>query len=120
MKHFHQFVKEKRIEKGISLRQFCRECELDPSNWSKIERGIGDAPKGGEILERIAGVLKFSREDFNSLKDLALIDAIPEDLRPKESILEKLPIFFRTARGEKPTESELQTIYTLLEKANSK
>ncbi|QOI98536.1 MAG: helix-turn-helix transcriptional regulator [Flammeovirgaceae bacterium] len=116
MKHFHQFIKEKRMEKEVSLRQFCREAELDPSNWSKVERGLADPPRSAEILDRIANVLNFNEEEIVTMKDLALIDSIPQDLRPQENVLEKLPIFFRTVRGEKPNEEELKKlIKTIIE-----
>ncbi len=94
----------------MTLRKFCRETELDPSNWSKIERGLADAPKSAEILNRIREVLDLAEEDFQTLKDLALIESIPKDLRPEESVLEKLPLFFRTVRGDKLTEEELKAL----------
>ena len=34
---FGEFIKEKRIEKGISLREFCKRIEIDASNWSKVD-----------------------------------------------------------------------------------
>jgi transcriptional regulator with XRE-family HTH domain len=110
MKNFHQFIQEKRVERNVTLREFCRATELDPSNWSKVERGIADPPKSKEILDRIAVALQFNDEEKHTLMDLAMIESIPEDLRPTEDILEKLPIFFRTVRGEKPTEDELRKL----------
>ena len=115
MKNFHQFVKEKRLEKEMTLRKFCRETELDPSNWSKIERGLADAPKSVEILSRIREVLDLPEEDFQTLKDLALIESIPKDLRPEEAVLEKLPLFFRTVRGDKLTEAELKALINTIQ-----
>lgn len=99
----------------MTLRKFCRETELDPSNWSKIERGLADAPKSVEILSRIREVLDLPEEDFQTLKDLALIESIPKDLRPEEAVLEKLPLFFRTARGDKLTEEELKTLINTIQ-----
>ena len=43
---FGDFIKEKRINKEITLREFCRQLELDASNWSKIERGVMSPPPG--------------------------------------------------------------------------
>jgi transcriptional regulator with XRE-family HTH domain len=114
MKHFHEFIKDKRAEKGISLRQFCREAELDPSNWSKIERGILEAPKSMEALVRIGEALKLSTEEFQTLRDLAVIESIPADLKLEENVLEKLPIFFRTVRGDKPSQEELKKLISTL------
>lgn len=110
MKHFHDFVKGKRLENELSLREFCKATELDPSNWSKIERGISVPPKSSAVLGKIAEVLNLNEDETNLLNDLALIGAFPEDLKPSDSILEKLPIFFRTVRGDKPTREELERL----------
>lgn len=110
MTNFHQFIQEKRTERNVTLREFCRATELDPSNWSKVERGIADPPKSKEILIRIAVALQFNDDEKQTLFDLAMIESIPQELRPSENILEKLPIFFRTVRGEKPTEEELRKL----------
>lgn len=114
MKNFHQFIKEKRMEKQITLREFCRSAEVDPSNWSKIERGLSEAPKSKDFINRIATVLELDAEEKATLHDLAIIESIPEDLRPDEEILEKLPIFFRTVRGDKPSEEELKQLIKLI------
>ena len=114
MKKLHEFLHEKRLEREITLRQFCRDLEVDPSNWSKIERGIAPAPKSKEFRERIAEVLALNTEEIATLNDLATIEFIPEDLRPEEKILEKLPIFFRTGRGEKPSKKELEELLKAL------
>jgi transcriptional regulator with XRE-family HTH domain len=116
MKYFHDYVKAKRLERKLTLREFCRKAALDPSNWSKIERGVADPPKSIEMLSRIATVLEFRQEELATLKDLALIEFIPPELRPADDVLEKLPILFRTARGEKPTKEELRRLYEILEK----
>lgn len=116
MRYFHDYVRAKRLERKLTLREFCRKAALDPSNWSRIERGVADPPKSIEMLSRLASVLEFSQEEFATLKDLALIESIPPELRPAEDVLEKLPILFRTARGEKPTEEELRRLYEILEK----
>jgi len=110
MKQFHDFVKEKRKENELSLREFCRATELDPSNWSKIERGIAVPPKSSEVLTKIAEILNLSEDETYLLKDLALIGAFPGELKPSDSILEKLPVFFRTVRGDKPTREELERL----------
>lgn len=39
---FSQFVKQKRMELGLTLRKFCNENGLDSAVISRIERGIGD------------------------------------------------------------------------------
>lgn len=111
---FGDFIKEKRINKEITLREFCRQLELDASNWSKIERGVMSPPQDEEKLKQIAKVLGISlkSEEWQELKDKARIDAgiIPEDILSDEKILNALPMFFRTIRSEKPTLEELDKL----------
>ena len=109
---FGDFVKDCRIKQNITLREFCRLNDLDPSNWSKIERGLLSPPRSKQVLTAIAKSLNMSSdsEDFKTLLDLAAISQIPSHLLSDQSILEKLPVFFRTLRGEKPTRKELEKI----------
>ena len=37
---FADFLREKMIAAGLTLREFCRMTGFDASNWSKIERGL--------------------------------------------------------------------------------
>lgn len=48
-KKFAEYIKDLRVEKEITLREFCKISGLDPSNWSKIERGIHAPPKSKEV-----------------------------------------------------------------------
>lgn len=108
---FANFIREKRISAGLTLREFCRTTGIDASNWSKIERGLHTPPQSKKVLDGIAGTLKINQdsEDYKELLDLAALSAIPEGLIESE-ILEQLPVFFRTVRGEKPSEKELNEL----------
>src|SRR5579872_4801058 len=100
---FGQFVREKRLAQGFSLRRFCEAAGLDPSNWSKIERGLFPAP-GRETLEHLAAVLalKEASDEWFMFFDLAAIaqKKIPEDIYADKEVMAALPIFFRTVRGD--------------------
>jgi transcriptional regulator with XRE-family HTH domain len=117
---FGEFIKERRIEKGISLREFCKRTEIDASNWSKVERGILAPPQDEEKLRKIAQVLniKFGSSLWQEMKDKANIDAgiIPEDIRTDEKVLNSLPVFFRTIRSENPTPEELDKLIDMIRK----
>lgn len=119
---FGEFVKNYRIKQSLTLREFCRLNTFDPSNWSKIERGILSPPKSKEVLNTIAESLNMpsSSEEFQTLLDLAAISQIPAQLLSDKSILEKLPVFFRTLRGEKPTRKELEKILNILKDEKEK
>lgn len=109
--NFADFIRNKRIEAGYTLREFCKATGFDPSNWSKTERGLLKPPQSKAVLEEIARVLNLGpgTEPYKELFDLAAISSIPDELVEKE-ILNQLPVFFRTVRLEKPTEKELENL----------
>ncbi len=117
---FGEYIKNYRIKQEITLREFCRINNLDPSNWSKIERGVLQPPKSREVLSEIAKSLSILQgsEEWNTLFDLAAISQIPIDLINDKSVLEKLPIFFRTLRGDKPTRKELEKVLKIVKDNN--
>lgn len=118
MLKFGEFVKQLRLERRITLRSFCSLTGYDPSNWSKIERNLQPAPRSKEMLERIANVLHIGKDsdEWFTLIDLAVIESIPPSLI-EESIVDKLPIFFRTVRGETPTREELEKLIKLIKES---
>ena len=63
------------------------------------------------MLASIAIVLGFNYEDaeYQLLFDLAAVAFIPKGL-VEEEILDQLPLLFRTVRGEKPTNEELEKL----------
>jgi transcriptional regulator with XRE-family HTH domain len=97
---FGEFVKNMRERKELALREFCRLATLDPSNWSKIERGLLPPPKSRQQLNDIATVLMLPREseEYNTLFDLAAISHVPKELMP-DGVAENLVVYFRAARG---------------------
>ena len=58
-------------------------------------------------------------EEYNTLFDLAAISHIPKELLSDQSVVEKLPIFFRTLRGEKPTRDELEQVLKIIKEDGS-
>jgi transcriptional regulator with XRE-family HTH domain len=116
--NFGKYVKSLRIERSLTLREFCRITHLDPGNWSKIERGILSPPKSREDLNTVAEALALSEgsDEHNTLFELAAISFIPPELTD-QNVLEKLPVFFRTVRGEKPTRKELEELIRILREA---
>ena len=111
---FGEFFKKKRIEIGKTLRQFCMENKLDPGNISKLERGLLPPPTSKEKLEYYAKCLgiKKGSDDWYEFFDLACASAgrIPEEIMSDENLLSKLPIVFRTLRGQKLTRKQLNEL----------
>ena len=84
---------------------------MDPSNWSKIERGIIPPPDEPGFLARVSNILGLNAEDGAALGDLAAIarGQIPADLRDEE-ILSKMPAFFRAIRGQEYTPEDFDKL----------
>ena len=109
---FSKTVKSLRIQKRLTLRDFCEQVGLDASNWSKVERGVNPPPSDVKVLERL--------EDFFGLTGaakLALLDEaalqrreIPADVADNVILQRALPAFFRAARGHELTPAELKNL----------
>ena len=64
---FNETVKTLRIQKRLTLRDFCEKVRVDPSNWSKVERGVNPPPGDIVFLERLAeffGLAGAKKADF--------------------------------------------------------
>ena len=119
-KLFGDFFKAKRIALGKTLRNFCTENDLDPGNVSKLERGLISPPVSSEKLEQYArclGIKKGSDDWFNFF-DLASACAgrIPDEIQSDEELLSKMPLVFRTLRGQKLTSEQLDLLIEKLRK----
>ena len=117
---FGELIRDIRMREGITLREACRHTSTDPSNWSKIERGLMSPPSDSVTLENWARVLKIKKtsDEWRKFFELAEIahGEIPKDILSSINV-QLLPAFFRTVRGKKPTEEELKKLIDLIKKA---
>jgi len=111
---FAAFFKALRKEKRITLRAFCETAGADPGNISRMERGGMIPPQDRDILTRYARALGLveGTAAWYHFFDLAAASRgmIPQDMMDDEALVRQLPAFFRTLRGQKPTEEELRKI----------
>ena len=112
---FGQKLRKLREEKGITQQLLATKLGYVTNSY------IADAEKGKFIpskkkLKKIAKVLNFGEntENWYTLMDLAAITHIPKELLSNQSIVDKLPVFFRTLRGQKPTRDELEELIKLI------
>jgi len=110
--------KELRARQRLGLREFCLEHGHDPSNWSKIERGVLPPPRDEETLRTWAKQLglKQGSDDWLKFFDYAAVDAgrIPEHLLKDKELAAYLPVFFRTLSGQKPSREELEKLLEII------
>jgi transcriptional regulator with XRE-family HTH domain len=111
---FSTLVKDLRISRRLTLRQFCQENGLDPSNWSKVERGVNPPPGDIRVLEALADFFELRDAQKQEFFDAAALGRrqIPADLAENEVFMKALPAFFRAARGHELTESEVAAFAT--------
>lgn len=121
---FGELVKARRLELGLSLRAFCMRHNEDPSNWSKMERGLLRPPVDYTRLLQIAGYLELTDGDTRRQQIFDLANAergrIPEDIMSEAELVANLPVLFRTLRGDVPEEDELLRLADLIRKARTK
>lgn len=120
---FGDLLKDLRIAQKKTLRQFCLEHGHDPSNWSKLERGINAPPRDEKTLERWARQLGLKPgspqwQEFMDLADMARGE-IPQHVLNDEELLKKLPAFFRSVRGAELSETELDDLIRKVKEAHS-
>lgn len=118
---FGQFFKMMRGKNGLSLRRFCVENHVDPGNISKLERGLVPPPQSRVKLEQYASYLKIKKgsDDWYEFFDLAAAESgrIPVDLLNDEKLIRKLPLVFRTIRGQKVTKEKLDKLIQVIRKS---
>ena len=118
---FGSVVKELRIAQNKKLRQFCNVHGYDPSNWSKIERGVNPPPRDEATLAQWAADLGLTPEtdawkDFMYQAEVSRGN-IPKEIMEDEKLLEKLPVLFRTVRGAELSEKQLDDVIERLREA---
>lgn len=96
---FGEFIKEKRQNKGITLRAFADMIDIAPAYMSDIEKSKRNAPTQ-EILEKMVKVLDLSNDETNELFDLAANskDAIAQDLKEYVSDNQNVRVALRKAK----------------------
>ncbi len=121
---FGDATRELRKQREIGLREFCIKSEEDASNWSKIERGIMEPPLDEGRFAKIADALDLAPEsaEIQNLRDLAHAHrgVIPKEALAEDEFVAMLPMFFRTLRGDKPGEAELERFYGFLREKYNK
>ena len=112
--NFAAFFQALRKENRITLRAFCELADDDPGNISRMERRAIPPPQDREILCRYAKALNLrdGSDEWYLFFDLAAADRgiIPQDIMDDAELVKELPAFFRTLRGQRPTETEMRKV----------
>ena len=117
---FGDFVKSRRANKRISLRAFSERIGMDPSNYSRMERGVDPPPSHLHKLHAIARSLDIAiqSEEYREMERLADIGRgdIPRAILSNEQLAGKLPAFFRTLDREAMDEEAMDRLIETVRK----
>lgn len=118
---FGAFFKAKRQALGLTLREFCLKHKLDPGNLSRLERGLLPPPQDRDRLEGYAKFLglKSGGNDWYLFFDLAAAanGRIPAELLEDQAVVAKLPLVFRTLRGKRLNDKQLDELVKKIKEA---
>lgn len=98
---FGEYIKNKRLEKEISLRELASKIGISASYMSDIEKGRRNAPNK-EKVDKIAEVLFYSEDEIEKLHDLAGIskNSISTDLSSYVMESDDVRYFLRTSKNK--------------------
>ena len=115
---FGDLFKQLRLNAGLTLRQFCEENSFDAGNISKLERGILPPPHSPEKLCAYADALKIKPGDdaYLDFFDLASVATkhFPLKNLSEQTLLDKLPVLFRTLDNKDLTADKLDRIIAMI------
>lgn len=115
------FARVRRERLQLSLREFCRRFDFDPSNLSKLERGKLPPPQSHDKLEVYAQALGLEEgsDEWYEFFDLAAAERgeLPKEILEDEEVYEKLPVLFRTLRGEDVDDEQLEKLIDLIKRS---
>jgi transcriptional regulator with XRE-family HTH domain len=120
---FGEHLKKLRIAKRVTLRDHCIGHGFDPGNYSRLERGLFRPPQKEELLAKYARALgiKPDTDEWLEFFDVAAASRgeLPRDLCDDDEIMGKLPVLFRTLRGEPISPDKLGELVEMLRKQSS-
>jgi len=115
-----EYIRERRLEAGIGLREFASLVGLLPSNYNHMEKGRTSPPQDKARLDQIAEVLDIApeSEDYRTLLDLAVEgkDKLPADVAAFAASNKMVPVLLRTINDKKLSDEEF---LALVERVNS-
>ena len=115
---FGTLFKELRIAQKMTLREFCKAHGYDPGNISKLERGVLPPPESETKLTQFAKALKIRRgsDTWYQFFDLARAfrGKLPPEVLRDPDVVARLPVLFRTLRGQKVSEEKLNQLIEMI------
>lgn len=120
VKIFGDYLRERLIEKKMSLRALAKKTGIDPSNLSKIERGVAYPPQKKETLQKLAQSLDLDGDAERHFYDLAaqVNGMFPDDLELIKQN-EAIPLLLRTIQNRRLTYQKTMELANLVAQENN-
>ena len=114
---FHELLRYFRLRKRMGIREYCQECNIDFSNYSKYERGVLKPPTSESALSVITWKMSLTPDEFTELRELAYLakEQIPPRVLDRLGRGEKLTAFFRVVGNKKTSKEELLELLTYID-----
>jgi|SRR5271165_1425873 len=121
MTNFNDLLKSARLAHRATLRQCASDLGVDPSNWSKLERGVNPAPKDNDLLVKWMDYFGLKGEERAYFIDAAALSRkeIPGDIAGSEKLMAALPVFFRSLRDSDTSDEKLSAFVEDLKKLHT-
>lgn len=111
---FGGFLKRKRLERRMTLRAFCEQAQVDPANYSKLERGLLAPPSEKAKLAAYEAALGIEPggPESREMRRLAALGRgrVPPAVLADKELVGKLPALFRTLEGDPIDDRQLDDL----------
>ena len=118
---FGEYLKQKRLDKEITLRGFAKLVDISPVYLCDLEKGRKAAPSM-EVMQKMVSKLALNKEESERFYDLAALEQtaknpIPKDLNAFLKDNRVIVSALRTAKDLDATDEELQDFIDKLRKS---
>lgn len=116
---FGEYIKTKRLQKGLTLRGFCNKYSYDTAYISRLETNKLLPPIDQAKLETLASALSIKKDstDWFTFQDLAANahNDLSADIKSDASeIISQLPTFLRTRDNKKINKDKVKELLNFL------
>jgi len=118
---FGDYVKARRLDLEIGLREFAQRVGVEASNYSKIERGLKSAPTGDRLIPYVKALgFEVGGKEHGLMDDMAHVanGLIPTKVLTDERLVGKLPLLFNGMENGAFSDEQIDEILATVREAH--